>query len=83
MARMSREKPFPLLKLPVYLERGKIPGREDFLEGGISAITGRKIIYNSHKFPQEAIPTSSWDKLSKLWESWVVSKRRVSGSIWH
>lgn len=37
-------------------------------EGGISAITGRKTIYNSHQFPQGAIPTSSWDKLSKRWE---------------
>lgn len=57
---------------------GRLQGGKISWRGGISAITGRKIIYNSHKFPQEAIPTSSWDKLSKLWESWVVSKR----SLW-
>lgn len=34
----------------------------------ISAIIGRKTIYRPHKFSQEAIPTSSWDKLGKLWE---------------
>ena len=48
---------------------GRFQGGKTSWRGGISAITGRKIIYNSHKFPQEAIPTSSWDKLSKLWES--------------
>ena len=31
---MAREKPVPLLKLPVYRERGKTPGWEDFLERG-------------------------------------------------
>ena len=31
---MAREKPFPLLKLPVYREHGKTPGWEDFLERG-------------------------------------------------
>ena len=64
---MAGEKPFTLLKLPVYCKRGKIPEWEDFLERGHLSNYWKE---DHLQFPQVSTGSHSHQLLGQAEQAW-------------